>query len=154
MKQIEKKRVRSHKPDRAPLCGFITYIDAKRPVLLRRIGWEVSDDIHDDFADSISEDNGRTWNEPRPALSSHAVEGGHIVHTENAALYLPERDQQLPDADAGFARARARSRPMAAARRRRLDPRARIPGAHRHARSDGGRVGCGIVDWRGCSHYS
>jgi hypothetical protein len=83
--------VLSHGPNRAPLCGFATYIDPRKPVLLRRIGWEVSNDIHDDFTDVVSRDNGRTWSEPYLALRNQPVPGGFICHTENAALFLPER---------------------------------------------------------------
>jgi hypothetical protein len=90
-RMIHKQVISAHQPGRAPLCAFITYIDPSQPVLLRRLGWELSSDIHDDFTDAISADNGNTWSEPRRALSSRAVDGGHIVHTENAVLYLPER---------------------------------------------------------------
>jgi hypothetical protein len=92
VKVLEKKVIVAHGPNRAPLCGFITYIDPKETVLLRRIGWEVSNDIHDDFADAVSPDNGKTWGDPRPALRSTPVKGGAIVHTENAVLYLPDRN--------------------------------------------------------------
>lgn len=92
MKVVQKKRIARHGADRAPLCGFITYIHPQKPVLLRRTGWEVSNDIHDDFADAFSRDNGRTWSRPRPALKSIPVPGGVICHTENAALYVPGRN--------------------------------------------------------------
>jgi hypothetical protein len=92
---LEKQVIHRHQPGRAPLCAFVTYMDPTKPVLLRRLGWEVSNDIHDEFADSTSADNGITWSEPRRALSSHAVEGGHIVHTENAVLYLPDRGKLI-----------------------------------------------------------
>jgi hypothetical protein len=95
MQLLEKRLILPHGHDRAPLCAFVSYIHPTKPVLLRRIGWEVSNDIHDDFSDSISEDNGRTWSEPRRALSSRAAEGGFIVHTESAALYLPGQDRLL-----------------------------------------------------------
>lgn len=90
MRVTEKNVVLSHGPDRAPLCGFVTYIHRGKPVLLRRTGWEVSNDIHDDFSDSVSKDNGKTWGTPRRSMGSTPVEGGVLVHTENAALYLPD----------------------------------------------------------------
>lgn len=93
MKVLEKKVLAHHEPGRAPLCAGIAYIDAEKPVLLRRLGWEVSDDIHDGYTDAFSHDNGRTWSEPRPALQSTPVENGVIVHTENAFLYLEEQDK-------------------------------------------------------------
>jgi hypothetical protein len=92
MKLLTKQRIRSHGPDRAPLCGFVAYVHGTQPILLRRIGYEVSNDIHDDFTDQLSTDNGRTWSKPRRALSSHEVPGGHVTHTENAVYYVPERD--------------------------------------------------------------
>jgi hypothetical protein len=90
---VEKKAVRSHRPGAAPLSGFVTYIHPTEPVLMRRLGWEVSNDIHDDFSDIISRDNGRTWSEPRRAMDSKTpMAGGFLTHTENAALYVPDRD--------------------------------------------------------------
>ena len=90
MKMIDKQKLISHKPDRAPLCGFAGYVSKDQPRLLRRIGWEISNDIHDDFSDQMSNDNGRTWSEIRPSLCNKQVEGGYICHTENQILLLPD----------------------------------------------------------------
>jgi len=95
VKLLEKKTLVSHLPDRAPLCGFVTYIDPDEPVLLRRMGWEIGNDIHDEFTDSVSHDNGRTWSEPWKSLGITPVPGGYMVHTENAVLYHPERNLLL-----------------------------------------------------------
>src|SRR3712207_8905375 len=57
---------------RAALCGFVTYISDRKPILLRRMGWEVGDDVHDDFADSVSRDNGQTDRKSTRLNSSHA----------------------------------------------------------------------------------
>ena len=92
MKLLEKRMIIPHAPDRAPICAFVTYIHAEKPILLRRTGWEVSNDTQDDYTDVISRDNGRTWGDSRPAPSSIPVEGGFIVHTEHVALYLPDRN--------------------------------------------------------------
>ena len=95
MQVLEKNVVAQHQPGRAPLCAGISYIHPQQPVVLRRLGWEVSDDVHDEFSDSISEDNGQTWSEPWPSLRSTPVPGGFIVHSDSAFLYLAERDQLL-----------------------------------------------------------
>ncbi len=92
MKLLEKKVVARHTPKGAPLCAFATYIARDAPTLLRRCGWEVSDDIHDGFEDAFSFDNARSWSQPRASLQSTPSLGGAITHTENAALYLPRRD--------------------------------------------------------------
>lgn len=95
MKLLHKKVLVSHSGNGAPVCGFATYIHAHKPILLRRLGWEIGNDVHDDFVDTISVDNGKTWSEPRPALSKSVVAGGYLTHTENSALYLPDRDWLL-----------------------------------------------------------
>lgn len=91
MRVVSRRVIIPHGVNRAPLCGFVTYIDPAEPVLLRRNGWEIGDDIHAAFTDTVSRDNGRTWSEPWKSLDITPVEGGHVVHTENAALYLPRR---------------------------------------------------------------
>lgn len=90
MKTISKRVLMKHTPERAPLCGFVGYVDHHKPRLLRRIGWEIANDIHDDFSDQFSEDNGATWGELRPSLAKKRVEGGYICNTENAMLLLPD----------------------------------------------------------------
>jgi hypothetical protein len=110
MQLLEKKKIAAHRPNRAPVCACVTYMHPAKPILLRRTGWEVSNDVQDDYSDFISGDNGRTWSGPRPAPSSVAVEGGRIVHTEHVALYLPDRhllilwtnDKLEPSIEAGY----------------------------------------------------
>lgn len=92
MRLIERKRIAEHTAAGAPLCTLITYIDSQKPVLLRRTGWEIGDDVHDDFRDAVSEDNGRTWSAPRPSLSRVAENGGYTIFVENTVLYSPGRD--------------------------------------------------------------
>jgi hypothetical protein len=92
MRLVSKRLLFPHGADRAPLCGFITYISKDKPVLLRRMGYEIGNDIHDAFSDSISRDNGESWSEPRKSLGITKVSGGYLVHTENAALYHAERN--------------------------------------------------------------
>ncbi len=87
---LSRRLLLPHGVGRAPLCGFIGYVHPHEPRLLRRIGWEIANDIHDDFADQTSDDNGATWSPLRPSLSKEPVEGGHLCHTENAILLLPD----------------------------------------------------------------
>src|SRR5688572_6962800 len=96
MRVIEREVVARHAPARTPICGFVTYVSDREPVLIRRMGWEVADDVHDEFVDLISRDNGRTWGEPRTSLRNVPLPGGgYTTFTENAALYVPERDVLL-----------------------------------------------------------
>ena len=92
MQTLDKQVLIPHEPGRAPICGFVTYISKDAPILLRRCGWEVGNDVHDDHYEVVSHDNGQAWSEPRPALRKSPVQGGYIVHTENAALYVAQRD--------------------------------------------------------------
>lgn len=110
MKLIEKKKIATHQPNRAPITACVTYIHPTQPFLLRRTGWEIANDVQDDYTDWISRDNGRTWGEPTPAPSSTPVEGGRIVHTEHVAFHVPDRnllimmtnDKLEPDMNAGY----------------------------------------------------
>lgn len=101
MQVLERKVLIGHQPGRAPIGGFVTYVSATEPVLLRRNGWEVGDDVHDDFFDRISHDNGQTWSEPVRSLQSTPVEGGHLIYVENAAIYLPQRNRLITFATQG-----------------------------------------------------
>lgn len=95
MKIIEKKLVIPHGPNRTVVSGFIAYISQDKPILVWNRGWEVGNDVHDDYVEQLSFDNGRTWGEPRMVFKNQRVEGGHIVHTEYAGLYVPERNLLL-----------------------------------------------------------
>src|SRR5262245_55896516 len=46
---------------RRPATGFITYISKTKPVLMHCHGWEDYSDGYDDYAVSLSYDNGKTW---------------------------------------------------------------------------------------------
>lgn len=92
MNLAPRKLVTSHGPNRAPIINFVTYIHPTLPILQRRTGWEVADDLHDDMVDRISTDNGATWGEPRPFVRRVPVEGGYRFVQEGGAVYIPERD--------------------------------------------------------------
>lgn len=89
---LDKRVVRAYQPGRTPICGFLSYIDREAPVLLRRSGFEIGDDVHDDFTDEISHDNGVTWGEARPVLAKTAVDGGYLVYIEFASLFHEARN--------------------------------------------------------------
>lgn len=67
--------------------GFITYMHKRKPVLLHRFGWVDASDTYDNFRDSISKDNGKTWTEPVMALQSHRTPAGRVRYVENAAFF-------------------------------------------------------------------
>lgn len=93
MQVLEKSVLLRHQPGRAPIGGFVTYVSATEPVLLRRNGWEIGDDVHDDFYDRTSRDNGLTWGDPIASLRSTPVASGHMIFVENAAIFLPRRNR-------------------------------------------------------------
>lgn len=93
MRLLEKKLVEKHTPKFTPVCVCVDYVDPERPILLRRLGRETGNDKQDDFFDSISEDNGQTWGQPRSVLRKEEVEGGgYITHAEQAIIHISERN--------------------------------------------------------------
>lgn len=67
--------------------GFISYISSQEPVLMHRYGWVDESDTYDDFADSVSYDNGVTWSEPVLRLRSREIPGGRLRYAENACFF-------------------------------------------------------------------
>jgi hypothetical protein len=95
MRVLSKDLVVPYRAGRPVFPGFVTYLSAHEPVLLHRYGWVDTSDTYDDFADSISRDNGVTWAEPVMRLQSHAVPTGRVRYAENAAFFDPDRGQLL-----------------------------------------------------------
>jgi hypothetical protein len=66
---------------------FVTYVDAKEPVLMHRISWVDASDTYDDYEDMFSYDNGRTWTKPRLHLKSYEVPEGRMRYAESSAYF-------------------------------------------------------------------
>jgi hypothetical protein len=102
MKLLDKRVVIPHGDKRAPIVGFATYTHATKPHLLRRHGWEIADDIHDDVFDISSTDNGATWSKPEVVLRNFQTDRGTVVHIESAAVYVPARDRLVMATNRAF----------------------------------------------------
>lgn len=89
MKLLSREVFREHDNGRPVVNGFVSYISNDAPVLMLRTGYEDYSDAYDDFSDSISYDNGRTWGDPELKLRSYDVEGGKVRYAEPAALFDP-----------------------------------------------------------------
>ena len=87
MSLLSKEVFLHHKDGRPPATGFITYIDGKRPMLMHCHGWEQYSDGYDDYAVSISADNGRTWSKEEVRWKSEVTPEGRIRYAEPAAFY-------------------------------------------------------------------
>ena len=75
--------------------GFISYIDDKKPFLIHRYGRLDFSDGYDDFCDSFSYDNGKTWTEPVLKLKSYEKGEKTIRYAENTCLFDRERKRLL-----------------------------------------------------------
>ena len=75
---------------RPPAAGFITYVSKTKPVLMHCHGWEDYSDGYDDYAVSLSEDNGRTWSAEEVRWKSTVVPEGRIRYAEPAAFFDPD----------------------------------------------------------------
>ena len=74
--------------DGRPVCtGFVTYVSSAEPVLMHCAGREDYSDAYDDYAYSISRDNGTTWSDPALLLKGYNVEGGRIRFGEPCAFF-------------------------------------------------------------------
>ena len=87
VKLLSKEVFLRQKDGRPPATGFVTYIDAKKPILMHCHGWEQYSDGYDDYAVSISTDNGRTWSKEEVRWKSEQTAEGRIRYAEPAAFY-------------------------------------------------------------------
>jgi hypothetical protein len=82
--------------DGRPVCtGFVTYISSTEPVLMHCAGREDYSDAYDDYAYSISRDNGRTWGGPVLFLKGYHVEGGKVRFGEPAAFFDSDTERLI-----------------------------------------------------------
>lgn len=95
MKLLSRKLFRKHDNGRPVVNGFVTYISNDAPIIMLRTGFEDYSDAYDDFSDSVSYDNGRTWTDPELRLKSCAVEGGKVRYGESAAFFDPYTEKLI-----------------------------------------------------------
>ena len=72
---------------RPPASGFVTYIHHTKPILMHCSGWEDYSDGYDDYAVSISSDNGKTWSKPEVRWKGSGVPEGRMRYAEPAAFF-------------------------------------------------------------------
>src|ERR1051325_7516682 len=87
MKLLSKKVFMRHKEGRPPVTGFVTYISATQPILMHCHGWAHYSDGYDDYAVSISYDNGRTWTGEEVRWRSTKTPEGRIRYGEPSAFF-------------------------------------------------------------------
>ncbi len=87
MALLSKEVFLRQKDGKPPVTGFITYIDAKKPILMHCHGWTQYSDGYDDYSVSISEDNGRTWSNEEVRWKSETTPEGRIRYGEPAAFF-------------------------------------------------------------------
>lgn len=87
MKLLSREVFRKHDNGRPVVNGFVSYISNDAPVIMLRTGYEDYSDAYDDFSDSISYDNGRTWTDPELRLKGYDIEGGKVRYAEPAAFF-------------------------------------------------------------------
>ncbi len=95
MKLLSKDVFIRHKDGRPPASGFVSYVSRTQPILMHCSGWEDYSDGYDDYAVSLSSDNGRTWSEPEVRWKSVTVPEGRIRYGEPAAFFDPDRERLL-----------------------------------------------------------
>ena len=61
MRLLSKEVFIRHQEKRPPAAGFVTYASKTKPILMHCSGWEDYSDGYDDYAVSLSCDNGKTW---------------------------------------------------------------------------------------------
>jgi hypothetical protein len=95
MKLLSKEVFMRHKDGLPPVTGFVTYISATKPILMHCHGWAHYSDGYDDYAVSISNDNGRTWGKEEVRWKSVEKSEGRIRYAEPAAFYDKDTDKLI-----------------------------------------------------------
>ena len=93
LKLLSKEVFLRHQNKRPPSTGFVTYISTTQPVLMHCHGWEDYSDGYDDYAVSLSHDNGRTWSAEVVLWKSSVVPEGRIRYAEPAAFFDPDTEK-------------------------------------------------------------
>jgi hypothetical protein len=102
MPTVSRKVLISAHNGRCVWPGFTTYISQSHPIMMDCHGWVDASDTYDDFATSISDDNGKTWSEPVMQWKSTNQNGGRLRYSESAAIYEPSANRLLVVIDRGF----------------------------------------------------
>jgi len=87
MRLLSRELLLRHQPNRPVVAGFVTYMNRTEPVLMHCYGWEDYSDGYDDYAISVSHDNGKTWSEPVLKWQSVVVPEGKRRYAEPAAFF-------------------------------------------------------------------
>lgn len=95
MEVLSKERFMTCENGRPVCTGFVTYISRDKPILMHCAGRQDYSDAYDDYAISLSTDNGRTWSEPTLFLKSATVADGKIRYGEPAAFFDPDTGKLL-----------------------------------------------------------
>jgi hypothetical protein len=95
MKLLSKEVFLRYDGRRPPAAGFITYVSKAEPVLMHCHGWEDFSDGYDDYAISLSYDNGRTWSAEEVRWKSNVTPEGRIRFAEPAALFDPDTEKLI-----------------------------------------------------------
>jgi len=95
MKLLSKEVFLRYDGRRPPATGFITYVSKTEPVLMHCHGWEDYSDGYDDYAVSLSYNNGRTWSADEVRWKSSAVPEGRIRYAEPAAFFDPDTEKLI-----------------------------------------------------------
>ena len=94
-KLLSKEVFIRHHNGRPAVSGFVTYIHATKPVLMHCSGRQDYSDGYDDYAVSLSHDNGRTWSKPEVRWKSSVVPEGRMRYAEPAAFFDADRGQLI-----------------------------------------------------------
>jgi len=95
MTLLSKEVFLRHRDKRPPATGFVTYIHKTKPILMHCHGWQDYSDGYDDFAVSLSYDNGRTWSAEEMRWQSQIVPEGRLRYAEPAAFFDPDREKLI-----------------------------------------------------------
>jgi hypothetical protein len=84
-----------HANRRPPCTGFVSYASKTEPVLMHCHGWQDYSDGYDDYAVSLSFDNGQIWTPDEVRWKSRIVPEGRIRFAEPAALFDPDTEKLI-----------------------------------------------------------